>query len=373
MLKASFTKHDAMTDKNDEPYVNEELLEAFSPRSDMNMPKKGSNNISKDKASTFNSKKPITKESQRRRYIGIIVVLIAGFMLYKPVSDRVILQIDSSSASAPIKDIADNSGFNTTGKLTFYKSHPELVDADTINEKCPNNDQTTVEYGCYLPSENKIYILEVTDFTYKDVEYTTAAHETLHAAYAKLDGLERGRVINLIKQFYGDTTNTDAVLLHEIVKPYGGDESVVDNELHSFIGSETPETSLSQPLSDYYKKYFSNRSESVNANVLFNNKIQDKITALNTEYNRLGSMAVDMSTYKIQHLDNIQAAMNRANYYGDAYSYNKNVDAYNSNLVYYNGQVDLYNSQRLTYNTDVDTFNAILQAFYPSKTPLSTK
>ena len=94
---------------------------------------------------------------------------------------------------------------------------------------------------------------------------------------------------------------------------------------------------------------------------------------MSTGYSYLDSLKASIDDYKSQHLDNIESAMNRDDYYGNTYSYNKNVEAYNHNLVYYNQQIDSYNSQRLTYNAEVDKFNAVLKAFYPSKTLLNTK
>ncbi len=327
--------------------------------------------ISRGGTSKLTTKK--VKEPHYIRNAVIICVVIVGFILYKPITDRVALYNYNSNASEPIKDIANRSGFNNTGRLLFYKSHPELVNADTITTKCPVEDQTTIEYGCYIPSENKMYILEVVDSNYKDVEYTTAAHETLHAAYVKLNETDRQTVIILINEFYNDKTNAAAVQLQETVKLYGSDKYVIDNELHSFIGSETAERSLSQSLVNYYNKYFSDRSVSVNANVSFNSRIDNKISSLRAEYSRLDRLSADIDNYRVQWLDTIQSYMRRNLYYGDISTYNKNVVAYNSNFKIYNKKIENYNANRDAYNNEVNKFNVIYRAFYPTKAQLKTK
>jgi len=314
-----------------------------------------------------------TEKSHNLRKAILIGTVISGIYFFNPISDFLTVLADSSGSSVSIQDIANHSGLNIKGKAIFYRTSPELVNANTINEKCPNADETVIEYGCYLPHENKMYILEVADSNYNDIEYTVAAHETLHAIWMKLAAVERQNVTKLIKQFYDDTSNTSAIQMHSTLIPYGNEQAIIDNELHSFIGSEVSYTNISQALETYYDKYFVQRSEPVASNVTFNSKIDAKIVSINAEFAALEKSSADIDTYKSKWLDSIQYYMNQSRYYGDTYTYNKNVDAYNNNLINYNNQIKQYNIKRDAYNAEVSSFNTMLKAFYPTRTQLNTK
>ncbi len=305
--------------------------------------------------------------------ILIIGLMFGGIFLYSPASEYITFIDSRNSASSDINDIADNSGFNYKGMVLFYKAQPELVNADTINTMCPNSDETIVEYGCYLPNENKIYILEVTDSNYKEIEYTSAAHETLHEAWYALNDSEIADLSKKINDFYNDANNTAALKLHETIQPYGEDQDVIINELHSFIGSEVSSSDISQSLDDYYSKYFNNRNATVDANINFQTKIDTESAELSAEYDRLNTSFNEISDFKAEWLDKIESYMNTNLYYGDITTYNKNVAAYNNNLKIYNTKVDTYNADRETYNAKVASFNSVIKAFYPTKTLMNTQ
>lgn len=355
---------------NDKPYVNPLLEEAFSKPKRIKLPQGSHASINETKRAPLQKsgkpQKPDRSNVIKTAVIGTIVGLV--LIAISPIPNFVSVQVSEANATPAIKDIGEHSGFNLKGKLLFFRANPELVNADVLDSNCPNDSETSIEFGCYLPAQNKIYILEVPDAKYKQVEYTTAAHETLHAAWHKLTDTERGEVAAQLKTLYDDKTNPTSAKLTDELKSYGSDEAVIYSELHSFLGSEYDVSQVNQQLSTYYSKYFDNQTVPATANDQFNSAIDTEIANLDAQYNQLDSINSNADTYKAQHLDNIQAAMRRADYYGDTYSYNQNVDAYNHNLVYYNSLVDQFNSQRNTYNTEVDSFNAVLKVFYPTRT-----
>ena len=105
-----------------------------------------------------------------------------------------------------------------------------------LSQKCPNKAANTVEYGCYLPQENKIYILGTYNAELQDIEYTTAAHEMLHAAYFKSTKADVSAVLDKIKAIYTNPTNQNQPKLAGYVASYEDNMDVRLSELHSFIG-----------------------------------------------------------------------------------------------------------------------------------------
>jgi len=319
------------------------------------------------------SPKLTTEKKHTIRNVLVVIGIISAIYLYPIAYDATIVVSNSASASVSIRDIADNSGFNLQGKSLFYQTSPELVTADAINNKCPNSNQAVIEFGCYIPKENKIYILEVADSAYKEIQYATAAHEMLHVAWRKLSSSERSEVNSLMRKIYDDKININYQELHDKLAPYGADNMVINDELHSFIGSETPSAGIGTELEEYYNKYFDNRSVSVYAQQEFDKAISNKISQLQAQRASLDKLNDEIDIFKRQYIDTLEAALNRARYYGDSYSYNKNYDIYSKNYDIYKSKVNNYNTSRNNFNAEVDKFNAVLKAFYPSRAPINQK
>ena len=154
---------------------------------------------------------------------AVVAILIAGTILYNPASDMFVNSYNTVFGDEEISNIADRTGLNTHGKAMFYRNNPELVSADKLQEVCPK-EKGVLEYGCYLPDKHKIYILRVSDDTYKEAEYATAAHETLHALWFSLGGNERANIVEQMKKIYLDNTNRIYGELHNKTQAYEQDE-----------------------------------------------------------------------------------------------------------------------------------------------------
>lgn len=321
--------------------------------------KHGSNYVTKSK----------NKLSSLIKTSVVILIVLFTFSSIPPVSDAISLSAGELTSSENIKDVANNSGFSNKGKVYFYKSNPELVNADKLHTVCPTAEEDSIEYGCYIPQDNKLYILDIPDEAYKSIIYVSAAHETLHAVWSNTESAERDKISSKIKEFYNASDNIESNKLRETIKLYGSldNDSLID-ELHSFVGSTVPSPSINTDLEFYYSTYFDNRNTAVQANVTFNSNLDKKIAELKESKNRLETEYSQLGAFKIKYLDGLETAINRSAYYGDTYSYNRNVDAYNNNRNNYNNRVDLYNRQRDEHNAKINAFNEIIKIFYPSKT-----
>jgi len=280
----------------------------------------------------------------------------------QPLSDASIVVF--SSASSDVKQIGHDSGLNLHGQAIFLNNHPELVNADTLASACPHESEV-IEYGCYLPSSQKIYILQVDDPNLKPIELTAVAHETLHAIWNDMAPNDKQSISQELTSLYNSKSSS---ILTSDAEPYQGEaqETFVD-ELHSLAGSEVGVAYMSNTLSAHYLKYFSAQNETVQAVATFNQNVDSQIAALNTQRAQLDSDNLDIDNYKAAHLDSIKSAMQLDLYYGDIYTYNKNVDAYNNNLGIYKDMIAKYNTNVDTYNASRQTFIDAYSALYPNK------
>lgn len=316
-----------------------------------------------------NSKKA-TKDTPNQAYVlGIIAIIVCGLLLFAnfgTLKDAAVTL--SYSGPAEIKEIADKSGMSLHGKAVFYSADPALLDANSLSETCdlPEYD---VLFGCYLPDENKMYLLDVPE-EYKSALYATAAHEMLHAAwYSELSTVEKEDLETELTHYV--ETSKDDTELNESFSAYDSAEEGYIVEVHAIVGSEA--VTIPNRLANHYKIYLSERQESVSHNKLFNNLIDDKIEALNTEVDALNAVNAEIGDFKVAHLDNIEYQMNLAYYWGDYTSYNLNVDAYNHNLAIYNQKIDSYNARLATYNEDYYRFMNVYETLFPTETaPVKT-
>ncbi|PIQ71011.1 hypothetical protein COV88_00795 [Candidatus Saccharibacteria bacterium CG11_big_fil_rev_8_21_14_0_20_41_19] len=196
----------------------------------------------------------------------ISLILIALALLIVANRQRIIDQITvwQFHPTSAITSLVDRAGMNGNGKFLYLSSQPALDATQNFNNECDRIENTTSILGCY--SNYRIFIYDVTDKKLDGVREVTAAHETLHAAYARLGSDEKDKINVLLEAEYKKLENNkdyvDRMAFYARTEP--GER---DNELHSVIGTEI--ANINPDLEKYYDNYFSDRQ---------------KVVALNTKY-----------------------------------------------------------------------------------------
>jgi hypothetical protein len=158
-------------------------------------------------------------------------------------------------------DIARRTGMSTRGRLLFYGSQPVVDGGAVFSSHCPTKESSFVVLGCYNLRTGRTFVLAVTRPELVGVVDTTAVHEMLHAAYARLSPTERARVDAMTSAYFA--TTTDPHLLEQM-KGYDQTEPLSHgSELHSLLGSEI--APLTPELEAYYSQYFTDRQPVVAA------------------------------------------------------------------------------------------------------------
>lgn len=217
--------------------------------------------------------------------------------------------------SSDVKQIAEQSGMNENGTFLFYASHPSIEDAASFNKNCSRKETSAAILGCY--NGQNIFIYNVQDERLTGIREVTAAHEMLHAAYARLESAERERLRILLAAEYeklkDDKDFSERMAFYERTEP--GER---DNELHSIIGTEFQP--ISSELEAYYKKYFVNRSNVV--------AIHEKYAAVFADLQRRGEQIVAQITQ-------LAAAIER-----DSTRYNNDVAQLNQDITAFNAKAN---------------------------------
>lgn len=218
----------------------------------------------------------------------------------------------------PTKEIiqlADNAGLNATGKFYFYTGQPSLESAQNFNELCKRAESTTSILGCY--SDNRIYIYNVTDTRLDGVREVTAAHETLHAIYQRLNDADKSKVNKLLESEYKKIKdNKDFTTRMEFYERTEPDQ--IDNELFSVVGTEIVD--IDSKLELFYDKYFSNRQ---------------KVLDLNTKYISIFNELKSQAEVIRQEIDRLENVINQ-----DTAQYNLDVEKLNIDIADFNNRAN---------------------------------
>lgn len=239
----------------------------------------------------LNTKPYQQRRSGHSRVIGLVIILVSVTLALWLLANRqqVLDQVSvwQYHPSSAITQLADRSGMNSTGKFYFYASQPKIEDAASFNKDCGTTETSTAILGCY--NGRYIYIYNVTNPQLDGIKETTAAHEMLHAAYARLSSSDKQYVDKLLEAEYQKLKdNKDfAARMAFYAKTEPGQR---DNELHSVIGTEVG--SLSPALEQYYSRYFQDRSKVVSlhdnyASVFAN--LQQQSDSLSSQLTSLGN------------------------------------------------------------------------------------
>jgi len=218
-----------------------------------------------------------------------LVVAIVLFWNRQYIVDQ--LAVWQYQPSEEMASLVDRSGMDGAGEFYFYASHPQLQNATEFNQTCERKEEATAILGCY--NGQYIYIYNVTNAQLDGIREVTAAHEMLHAAYARLSDSEKQRVNGLIdaeyKKLQSNKELAERLAFYDRTEP--GERY---NELHSIIGTEV--VAVSDELESYYSQYFDDRSKTVKLHEQYasvfrqlqqrSEQISQQLTALGDEIER---------------------------------------------------------------------------------------
>lgn len=288
----------------------------------------------------------------------IVVSALSWFIVanQRDIRDWWILR--SYQAPPDIAALADATAMSDLGQKRFYASQPQLNDAASFNSNCPFPDRSLV-LGCY--AYDQIYIFAINSDELEGVEEVTAAHEMLHAAYARLSSSEREHVDQLTNQAYLDTDNQR---LRETIEGYRKeDPESLPNELHSILGTEVRD--LPTELEDYYRRYFDERSKVVDIAESYEQvftDLQTEIEDLSQEIDELKtkitSAEATLSAQRAQ-LDAEAKRLQNLREAGEFETYNAGVPGYNAQVNAYNAGVGEYEVLVVRHNKLVKQHNEL--------------
>lgn len=261
---------------------------------------------------------------------------------------------------APVVSLATQTTMNDKTKRLFYVYRPSLEDKEAFNAHCRSSELTIV-LGCYV-SHSGIYLYNITDERINGVQQVTAAHEVLHAAYDRLSESDKSKLNVLLEEEFSRVKDQRIRSTIEDYRKKGAD---VNNELHSILGTEV--RILSPELEDYYKKYFTDRSQVVSFSEKYEQAFSERkakaaeylrqMDEIKTKLDGLKNAINDQEARLASERSSLQVDRNGTNTPESARAFNARVDAYNAQVSAYQQDIKLFNGLVAQYNDLLSRYN----------------
>jgi hypothetical protein len=281
----------------------------------------------------------------KKKYLGIaataILVAMPVLVIWQHQAVYDSFRLRGYVAPDKVVQLATDTGMRDLTRRIFYVYHPSIEDKAPFNKNCKSSEQTIV-LGCYVDGKG-IYLLSVTDDRLNGVEQVTAAHETLHAVYARLNSKERAKVDVMTAEAFSklnDQRIKDTIDLYKKQDP-----SVVPNELHSILGTEV--RLLPADLEAYYSRYFSNRTKVVGFSEQYEQAFTDR-------KNQIVDYDAQLLSLKTE-IDNLQSSLSKQ-------ATTLSSERERLGKLRSNGQIDAYNAAVPGFNQKVNTYNQDVDA-----------
>ena len=163
----------------------------------------------------------------------------------------------------PTEDLlryVEEAGLSATGTLYLMASQPKIVPAFEFDRYCSRNEPGIGVLGCYTLRDQRIYLYDVTDPRLVSMEPVVAAHEMLHAAWARFSNEEIERLAVLLEEGFAQLPE-DHELRTRILSYEANNPQSRIPELYAILGTEV--ANLPQELEDHYSIFFDDRMKSV--------------------------------------------------------------------------------------------------------------
>lgn len=158
--------------------------------------------------------------------------------------------------SEDLVEYVEQAGLSTTGELYLMASVPEIVPSYEFDRYCSRSEPGIGVLGCYTLRDRRIYLYDVTDPRLVSMEPVVAAHEMLHAAWARLSPEEQEGLALLLEEGFA-TLPADHELRTRIQNYEDDNPASRIPELYSILGTEIRE--LPAELEEHYALYFDDR------------------------------------------------------------------------------------------------------------------
>lgn len=298
-------------------------------------------------------------KSKTRELVAVLMTSAAMLGIYALLQSNFVqdwwrgLNYDESTNISAIRSELE---LTDTAKRIFLATQPALEEAEDFNEHCDSHRTDISLLGCYNGDKMYIYAVDLPEL--KDSNKVTAAHELLHAAWARMSKAERAEVEKLLREFM--TENSDWVT--EELKLYKENQKL--EELYTRIGTKLRD--IPEALEQHYQKYFTNRRKIVefyesyqapfNELLAENKLLQEKVEKLSNE------LETERTEY-FARLEKLEAEIEKFNQCADAEGCFRSMTEFMQRRNNLESERIALNNLRTNLNQKIDENNAAVAKY----------
>lgn len=260
--------------------------------------------------------------------------------------------------TAEMVSIRDKLNLTERGDFLFNATQPELNGADDFNANCRQDEGEVAVLGCY--TAGNIYVYNITDTKLDGIRELTAAHELLHAVWARMSNAEKEDLKPILQQVYQNNLS----VLKDDIETYADDERVEE----IFVRAGTEIKKLPDVLEKYYAEIFSDQDAVVDfyeSYIAVFREIKMKMEGLASEIEVLrDSINVKMAEYenRVNQLETDIARFNSCAETAGCFATEAEFNVQRNALVARENELNLLNDEINNmiddYNLKVDEYNA---------------
>lgn len=293
--------------------------------------------------------------------IGVqVLVLSAGAWAFaNRATVRDWLVVGKVVQTQTLEKYVDESGMSDAGRFYLYAAKPALHKSDTFSKACPQKEAGVAVLGCYIGKTDRIHLLDITDPAFDTMEPVVAAHEMLHAVWARFNNDERKRVADAVRATYASIT--DPALKERMAVYRSANGSVDVAELFAVLGTEVP--LVSDDLNAVYNRYFDRRGAVVQLAV----EASTVISTIVDEIKRVSTELVDLEATITAGRDayeagvaQLQADANAFNTHANTTGYYVSQSAFDRDRAALISRQSALEAQRVTINDQITQYNVLV-------------
>lgn len=260
--------------------------------------------------------------------------------------------------TAEMVSIRDKLNLTGRGEFLFNATQPELNKADDFNVNCRQDEGEVAVLGCY--TAGNIYVYDIADAKLDGIRELTAAHELLHAVWARMNSAEKEDLKPILQQVYQNNLS----VLKDDIETYADDERIEE----IFVRAGTEIKKLPDVLEKYYAEIFSDQDVVVDfyeKYIAVFREIKMKMEGLASEIEVLrDSINVKMAEYenKVSQLEADIARFNSCAETAGCFVTEAEFNVQRNALVLRESELNLLNDEINNmiddYNLRVDEYNA---------------
>jgi 23S rRNA maturation mini-RNase III len=320
------------------------------------------------------------KKSKGLRSWSISLFLLGFFAFGVPIVLQE-LPLWLNPPSPQIVQLATATAMTEDAQKIFYRQQPKIEPKATFAQSCSkvsHGSEELIALGCFRSMSRgsqivsgEIFIQSIVDSRFQGIMETTAAHEMLHAVYARLSSSERANLTPRLEaalQFVKDTR------LISVLKQYKErDIELYHNELHSHLGTELANLG-DEALEQHYRRYFTDRTQVVALAKQSQTAFRELDTKAQTLKAEIDKLEINLKDAK-QALKNSEQSLSRgqqdlesmkdslmnlkaeAEAASSSSAFGSMAQRFESSKASFNAQVNSFNAQTQNYQGEVDAFN----------------